>query len=494
MNHRKLRSLSSGRKALLVMVVTIAVGSLFSANPILSLTCVLVLGLIWYNVLKSPYKTIMAAYLTFQWVQITMVVWMANLYRADLSSNQLVALLPSDRVLQIIDTTDQAVLLGLSAISLISLGFRVTLGFRSNSKVLEVPFRLSALFAGYLILLAVNLFAGPAIGGGLAQAIIALGDLKYLFAALLIYRWILHREGNQFVFAVIAIEVVIGFSGYFAEFKQIFLVAGVALLTLAPLRWKRVFPLLVGGLAIALVLGIGWTSVKGSYRSALNQGDSNQAVTLGVAERWETLQTLAAAQSLDSMGESAISMMDRLSYVKFLAIVLNRIPDIQPHEGGEVWGAAVSHVLLPRIFFADKPSLSSDSELTMRFTGLNLASGGEGTSISIGYVGDSYIDFGVIGACLCFFLLGLLYGATTSLVVRQFSKDESSAAVGCVVVLLMQVSLFETSSIKLLGGYLSSFIITFGFAAIIWPRIRSTMRVISRKQRTMRVISRNHRI
>jgi uncharacterized iron-regulated membrane protein len=62
----------------------------------------------------------------------------------------------------------------------------------------------------------------------------------------------------------------------------------------------------------------------------------------------------------------------------------------------------------PRALFPDKPPVPDDSAVTEYYTGIYIL--GESTSISIGYVGELYIDFGFFGSILVAGLLGFGVG------------------------------------------------------------------------------------
>ena len=66
-----------------------------------------------------------------------------------------------------------------------------------------------------------------------------------------------------------------------------------------------------------------------------------------------------------------------------------------PHENGALWLDAITRPFMPRLFFPSKTAIN-DSERTNYYTGLAVAGAEEGTSISLGYVAESYIDFGAI--------------------------------------------------------------------------------------------------
>jgi hypothetical protein len=60
-----------------------------------------------------------------------------------------------------------------------------------------------------------------------------------------------------------------------------------------------------------------------------------------------------------------------------------------------IWGEAVTRAFTPRILFPDKRAIN-DSDLTRQYTGLDVGGTDQGTSISLGYMAESYIDFGPV--------------------------------------------------------------------------------------------------
>ena len=163
----------------------------------------------------------------------------------------------------------------------------------------------------------------------------------------------------------------------------------------------------------------------------------------------------------DLEGEDlALAMGDlfgRIAYVDYFALVTDYVPEYVPYEGGELWKNAILHVLTPRAFYPDKPPLTPDSEVTMRYTGLHLASEEQGTSISIGYMGESYVDFGPYGMFIPVFILGVLWG----LMYYYFMTRARLLVVGYAfaTTLLLSAYQFEMTGIKLLGGVTMRFIV-----------------------------------
>jgi hypothetical protein len=76
------------------------------------------------------------------------------------------------------------------------------------------------------------------------------------------------------------------------------------------------------------------------------------------------------------------------------------------------------------------------------------------TSIGIGYVGESYIDFGPIFMFVPIFLLGVFYGLINRFFIAKTQYKLLGSAFG-VSVLVFNAYAIESSNAKILGGTLS---------------------------------------
>jgi hypothetical protein len=168
-------------------------------------------------------------------------------------------------------------------------------------------------------------------------------------------------------------------------------------------------------------------------------------------------------------------MVLRVTYVNYFAMCLDNVPANLPHENGRLWWGAIKHVLMPRLFFPNKASIN-DSDRTSYYTGVMVAGEESGTSISIGYMGESYIDFGMIGMFIPVLLLGMFYGG----VYRYFAQGRRLILLGFAIattILVFGAYSLETSNIKVLGGNLTALIV-FGLfawlgAPLVWRWITS---------------------
>ena len=98
-----------------------------------------------------------------------------------------------------------------------------------------------------------------------------------------------------------------------------------------------------------------------------------------------------------------------MSYVQYFALTMVNVPTSMPYEHGALWAGAIRHIVTPRIFFPNKAVLD-DSERASLYTGMAVAGAEQGTSIGIGYMAESYVDFGPIGMFLPILFLGIFYG------------------------------------------------------------------------------------
>ncbi|HKB14042.1 MAG TPA: hypothetical protein VKD69_25430, partial [Vicinamibacterales bacterium] len=131
-----------------------------------------------------------------------------------------------------------------------------------------------------------------------------------------------------------------------------------------------------------------------------------------------------------------------------------RVPKVLPHTHGSFLGAALTHVVTPRIFFPDKPELASDSDSVRKYSNVRVAGRETNTSIAFGYSIEAYIDFGVPLMFLPVFAFGVFVGAAYALFRSVIWHRELFVAFGTVAFWL-SVYLFERSWATMLGTTMS---------------------------------------
>jgi hypothetical protein len=205
-----------------------------------------------------------------------------------------------------------------------------------------------------------------------------------------------------------------------------------------------------------LGLGLVWTAIKGDYRSFASAGTGQQVVLVDVGERISELGRLVSRLDAQALQVAADDFISRLMYHQFLGAVAVNVPSRLPYANGEIWGEAVSRPFMPRLLFPDKPAID-DSELTNRYTGLNVAGVDEGTQISIGFMGEAYIDFGPVFMFGALAALGAGIGLFYAWLLRQ---PGPMAIIGAALApfALMPAHLAETSILKMVPGLILTFL------------------------------------
>lgn len=453
----------------ILLALALAAASTITPSPLLSFLSAGVLCILWWGAFAGPLQTVMASILSVQWLQAAAKLWVANAFGVSMtvpSSTEIGASHP----LEIGQSTGLATALALTGVAALSLGAHLTLP-RNRLAAAEFagfqPERLLMLYAPLLLIYTGGSSFAPSV---LAQLVSALGALRFAPIILLIGTWSYYRRGGQLLLAVIALEVALGFMSYFSSWRPILLVCGITLFALSGRAWRRSLPLLAAGFAALLALSTIWTVIKPEYRQALNEGTNQQVILLTPEEQAETLARQVSSVGANDLPSGFLDMLDRASYVDYLGDVLDYVPRRVPHQGGALWWEALGQFLTPRFLFPDKPALPSDSERTMRYTGLYMASAAEGTSISIGYVGESYIDFGWPGALLIPFVLGLVYGAAVFALTRVSRTSGNAIILALTLPLIWSAQQFEMSNIKIVGALTWTFIACV-LALLAWPRL-----------------------
>ena len=428
------------------IVLVVALGAL-TPNPELTAASVLVIPLFVHLLARPGEPPILLYVVMLQWLQVA-----TRVFHADLEG-----VLVSDIGEGVGMPVEYAIVLGLAALIALCLGLRVGSGLmapRQRGERASESLRMSPsrLFVVYIALM---------VGGqGLIHIGWSMGGLQQLISPLAYLKWVAlfalgvtvfsGHEGKAFLAAATGMEVLLGLGGYFSDFKTVFFVLVIAALSAGVrLTWRRIVAATICA-GVALMLIVVWTGVKEKYRAYLNQGTNAQVVLVPWAERMGYL----ADRVRDLDGKDVVQAVEdaafRLEYVDYFARVLEYVPEVRPHTDGALWLGAVRHILLPRAFFPEKPVLPSDSELTMRYTGWFLASDAQGASISLGYVAESFIDFGRTGMWLPVFLLGVLWGA----IYGHFIGAASSPVFGYgfAVAALLPTIYYETAAVKQLGG------------------------------------------
>jgi hypothetical protein len=265
---------------------------------------------------------------------------------------------------------------------------------------------------------------------GLRQVVLAMGSCRLVFLYLLLRRYV--AAGRWSAFATFAaIDVLFGFTGFFAGFREAFAIMFLALLERFDRRKTAHWGILIATMACTMAAGTIWLSIRSKLRAEVSIGQSE-----GRFERLSRvfeLSSEAFANPWEDMLTNADKLADRMWSVHWWNLTLRRVPAVLPHTDGEFIQGAVSHILQPRLLFPDKQDLMFDSDKVRKYSGVWVAGVESGTSIAFGYMPEAYVDFGVPMMYLPIFLFGLFIGVAYRYVNRIIYHRELAVATNTVV-------------------------------------------------------------
>ena len=444
LNNRPLLSPKSDKisvsKILWVICLVLAFIGLTTPNPLeTSLGCLIwpvLFSLLWRP--GEPPALLFAA--SFQLIQVIVPVINANLAGETLEQNfgQELSL---------------AFYLGILSILALAYGMKLAVGdspvislIDQEKSASELKFsRLAIAYLGTFVLsslMTALAFGNPAF----TQLLLSLASLRWLVIFLIVWNGFRDPKFSLLSLIIVIWEIIIGMTGFFSGFKQILflmlVVYGATSLKVKQLLRPQVLILIV----LLLSLVTYWQSVKGDYRNYVNGGTQTQTVTVSLADRLN-YHTNSANNINDKQLEDGFNaLLSRLGYLKFFAGTIRTVPNAVPYQNGKLWSEAIS-TLIPRAFFPDKPVLD-DSKRTNEFSGIEAAGADKGTSISIGYVGESYIDFGVPFMFAPIFALGCFWGWLYRFITNVGSIPLLGLA-GATTILLNSAVFFESSNVKI---------------------------------------------
>ena len=289
------------------------------------------------------------------------------------------------------------------------------------------------------------------LSGGLAQPVQALEALKYVAIFTLFATVLSTRYGYKLLLLVVLVEIAIGFTGLFSGFKTILI---VLLLTGLSLRMTLRIPTIAGiaaAFSALVVLLLFWTAVKSEYREYATGYSDTQTIAAGLGDRARMLIDKALHPEEIEWGLAIDGVVRRIAYIDFFGATIGVVENAPEEEFLPRWRDALEHVAKPRILFPNKPSLD-DTEVFLRYVRDEVGDDSRpGTSISIGYLAENFIDFGFP---LMLIPVGVM-GLVLSCAIRYFMTRPVPWAVreGLTMALILTLGTgMELSLAKFLGG------------------------------------------
>ncbi|MFN0076476.1 MAG: hypothetical protein ACKVY0_08380 [Prosthecobacter sp.] len=428
-------------------VLTLA--SLTTIYPLLTAVCVLTLPVCASLLLFKGESPILFACCGMQWLQVVVTVFYCDFYGVTMAT-----VLEGPEV-------ERATLLCVIGILALALGMRLALSTAGRggevAGVLEADagrFDMARIFQFWIFTSALGTIA-EGVGWrvvSLHQFVVPFYNLKWVFFFMLSYIVLLRDRGYGLLLIAMAVEFVTGFLGWFSSYKEGLIMFLIVAMTLRRSMNGRLRAGMIAVILLGSVTSVFWASIKADYRMYNSGGKEG---THGLSRHTITERLNWLADRVSRMDEKTLDLgmrmlLARLQYVALFGQTLSHVPRFEPHANGELWLGAVKHVLMPRFIFRSKETLD-DSERARRFTGLRLSGGESGTSIGIGYMAESYADFGSVGMFVPVFLLGVLMARIYQVALRNKHSAMLGTAIGTAM-LFAVLQAFATSNAKLVGS------------------------------------------
>jgi hypothetical protein len=249
------------------------------------------------------------------------------------------------------------------------------------------------------------------LGGGGRQFLSAMEIIIPSVAFVILLRYYLRGTAVQadklLLAAYVAIALVVGIaSGWLASF------AGLAVMAAAVYVYERRRPPLV---AIMLIIPIilflqpGKEKFRLQYWRAGASESYIERFNFWMYSSWSEWEHTLVDPEGGKSKNLADETLGRISLLQQTANVIESTPDRIPYQNGRLY-SYMFVTFIPRVFWPDKPSVNDSNRwyqvayrLTSRYS-LN------GVSIAVGYLPESYINFGWFGPPVVMFGLGILLG------------------------------------------------------------------------------------
>jgi hypothetical protein len=249
---------------------------------------------------------------------------------------------------------------------------------------------------------------------------------------------------------VVGIEIVLGITGFFAGFREPIVLAVLAVLEVFDRRNAKHWMALAVASVVICALGVLWMGIRVDYRKEYVEMDQFSGSRNARLNRVQDLTSSFMKNDAGSLLNTIDQVVDRMWTIYYPALALKRVPSVIPHTDGQIIGAALVHIVTPRVLFPDKGELPSDSDEVRKYANRAVAGREVSTSIAFGYSIESYIDFGLPWMFLPVLCYGIFVGGCYALF-RSWIRHHELFVAFATVSFWLSLYLFERSWATMLG-------------------------------------------
>lgn len=244
----------------------------------------------------------------------------------------------------------------------------------------------------------------------LGQLVRSMFVIKSLFLALLFFILMLRNTKYKWVIiGLFVIDFLLSFASFFSDFKQLIILVALVYFTLnTKLKVKNVVRAIPAAVLLFVFLSF-WSHIKADYRAYLNQGSNRQVVAVSNTQALSYIFDEFANFNFSALKDGATILLSRIQYMERYSEVYKRVPAVIDHQDGNELESALMFIFVPRALNASK-GINDVSVRTSYYTGKHFATAARGTSISMGYFCDLYIDYGLFWMFLPLMGIAILVG------------------------------------------------------------------------------------
>lgn len=211
---------------------------------------------------------------------------------------------------------------------------------------------------------------------------------------------------------------------------------------------------------VFLFLQVGKQTFRETYWRGSQRGSMDERVEFWLGASFK--QWNAVFKRGDTRGTHALlaQTIDRVSLLSQSANVLAKTPRAVPYQDGKTYSYFAA-TLIPRFLWPDKPSVNDANRFYQVAYGVTSKEDLDKVSVAVGFLTESYMNFGWWGVMPVMFLIGLLLGLFER---TLLTADSGLLFCGIGLAQLSTLLAVESQAAQYLSGLLQQIAIVFAFA------------------------------
>ncbi|RTE51717.1 hypothetical protein EHW67_16020 [Arenibacter aquaticus] len=223
------------------------------------------------------------------------------------------------------------------------------------------------------------------------------------------------KKIDKFLVVIVFLEIAI--SAILNALLIEFIVFSIFMLMYISLRYTISNKIKITMALSAMLFLTVYQGIKAEYRKVVWENEVSFIDKIGLLSELISFNSFSAAFNIDiGNNDSLLQTIHRLNQGWQTSMVMNHVPTNVKFEDGSALLEDVTSSIMPRFLYPNK-RVVNDYKRFNYYTGYNLNSG---TAMTIGVLGDIYINFGFFGSFFCLFILGAFFSRISLWFYKQF--------------------------------------------------------------------------